>query len=129
MRTCICHAKTNEQVTSTVIPLKAQDLQKGWIYLNIGEIRVTNTKENQIFCIEAINNLLSASANICSSLGLLACFGPWGRKESDTTERLTELNWLQIQIPEIAQNKGVNIMQYTVFVAITAVYWEILTYI
>ena len=25
--------------------------------------------------------------------GILACCNPWGRKESDTTERLTELNY------------------------------------
>ena len=51
-------------------------------------MRVTNTQENQIFCIEAINKLLSASANIGSSLGGLVCCGPWGHKESDTTEQM-----------------------------------------
>ena len=51
---------------------------------------------------------------VCDGQGSLACWGPWGHKESDTTERLnwTELNWSQL-CRDIRQNESLVLASVT----------------
>ena len=42
---------------------------------------------------------ITESTDMSMSRGNLACFSPWGRKESDTTERLNNINMVSRNEP------------------------------